>query len=97
MGEYADEYIDRWIGDSDWGSRRRSFTPRPVKLKNSQIFSAFARDGINFKTGDRVVHSASGSPGVVLATRGTQICWKPDNRILRGGIWIDSKALRYDI
>jgi hypothetical protein len=98
MGEYADDEIDRWIGDCNWGSRRRrDFVPRPIKLKNSHVFSRFARDGVNFKTGDRVRHKASGSVGEVIATRGTQICWRPDSRLKPRGIWVDSSALNFDI
>lgn len=98
MGKFADDEIDRWIGDCQWGlGRRREFIPVHLKRKNSQVFSRFARDGTSFKTGDRIVHSPSGAAGIVLATRGTQICWKPDSRIKSGGIWTDSKILRFDI
>lgn len=44
MGEYADDYIDRWIGDSDWGFRRPRyprFRPRPPKPTNEEIFKEF--------------------------------------------------------
>jgi hypothetical protein len=34
MGEYADMEIDRWIGDCNWGSRRRvASAPRIPKCK----------------------------------------------------------------
>lgn len=100
MGEYADYEIDRWIGDSDWGSYRRNrmeFKPVARKLKNSQVFARFARDGTNFKTNDRVVHKPSGSAGLVLATRGSQICWRSDSRWKPGGVWVDSDKFRFDI
>lgn len=97
MGEYADDEIDRWIGDSQWGSRRREFVPVHIKRKNSQIFSRFARAGTNFKTGDRVVHIPSGVAGMVIGTRGTQILWRPDTRLKPGGVFVDSDKLRFDI
>lgn len=98
MGEYADDEIDRWIGDCSWGNRRRrEFTPVHIKRKNSQVFSAYARDGTNFKTGDRVVHMPSGVAGVVIGTRGTQILWRPDTRLKPGGVFVDSAKLRFDI
>ncbi len=98
MGEYADDEIDRWADSGEpFGSRNRPFVPVHVKQKNQKVFSAFARDGSNFKAGDRVVHMPSGTAGEVIATRGTQICWKPDSRFKAGGVWVDSDKLRFDI
>jgi len=97
MGEYADDEIDRWIGDSNWGRRYVSHSTTPPKQKNSQVFAKFARDGTNFKTGDRVVHIPSGEAGVVWATRGHQILWRPDGSIKSGAIYVDSAKFRFDI
>ena len=99
MGDHADDAIFAGL-DQSWGWRRTprySSRPAQPKNKNQIIFAKFARDGIKFKTNDRVVHIASGSAGVVLSSRGDQVCWKPDSRINPGGIWVDSETLRYDI
>lgn len=100
MGEFADEYVDRMIGDY-WGGgyRHQRFysRPKPAKKTNAQIFAAYARDGINFKAGDRVVHKPSAVAGVVVSVRGSQVCWRPDTRLKPGGIYVDAGSLRFDI
>lgn len=100
MGEYADYEIDRMI-DEGWGGpywRRPAgvFRPKP-KRSNQQIFSQFAGPVHGtFKTGDRVVHIASGVAGTVLATRAGQISWGSDSCAELGAIWSDESALRHE-
>lgn len=99
MGDYADDAIQQGIDQSwGWGRWRRNL-PRhtPVKLTNQKIFSKFARDGVNFKTGDRVVYMKDGEPGVVIALRGNQIGFKSDNRTRPGAIFLDSKDFRFEV
>lgn len=98
MGEYADYEIDRMIdqgfgfGGRSWGISR----PKP-KRTNQQIFSQFAGPVHGtFKTGDRVVHIASGVAGIVWATRTGQISWRPDTRLKPGAIWNDESAFRHE-
>jgi hypothetical protein len=88
MGEYADEIVDSMIdGWSGRAFRRHPFIPQPApKPKNSQVFAKFARDGVNFKTGDVLFHMPSGTSGKMLGSRGDKILFKPDSRQKNGAI-----------
>lgn len=99
MGEYADYEIDRMM--DGWGGpywrRHRVCKPKSTKRTNQQIFSQFAGPVHGaFKTGDRVVHIASGVAGTVWATRAGQISWRPDSRVKPGAIWSDESAFRHE-
>jgi len=97
MGEYADEYLDSMIGE--WHNSRPRYWARspsaPLKLSNQRVFAGHARESL-FKAGDRVIHTPSGSKGVVTAVRGDGVFWKPDSRMKPGDVWVDEKNLTFD-
>lgn len=97
MGEYADYEIDRMIDQGFGFPRSRWISRRERKRTNQQIFSQFAEPiHGKFKTGDRVIHTASGVAGTVWATRSGQISWRPDTRVKPGAIWTDETAFRHE-
>lgn len=96
MGDHADDAIHAGI-DQGWGYPYvRRFRPsRPAKSANQRAFAGHAREKL-FKAGDRVIHTPSGSKGVVTSVRGDGVFWKPDSRIKPGDVWVDEKNLTFD-